>query len=248
MQIVADDLLINYEITGKGRNVLLLHGWADSIKGIKPLTDQLSKKYRVIAIDLPGFGGSQLPTKAFNLLNYAETIQAFLKKIEVEKLHLVLGHSNGGAIAIKAISNQLITTEKLILLASAGIRKSKNNLAIEVLTKTGKIISYPLPKNLKTKMRNKLYKSIKSDLLARPGMEETFKLIIREDVQSDLAKIEIPTLLLYADDDDQTPFTYGEVFHQLLKNSTLEILHGGGHFVGHNNPKLILERIEKFDQ
>ena len=57
-----------------------------------------------------------------------------------------------------------------------------------------------------------------------------------------------PTLLMYSDDDDRTPFAFGETFHQILSNSTLEMLHGGGHFLIHSDPKQIADRIKDFDK
>ena len=85
MQVVVDSLLTQYVRKGSGKTVLILHGWADSSKGLAALTNELAQKYDVIAIDLPGFGATQLPPQAWGLTDYADFVKHFLEKI-VQKL------------------------------------------------------------------------------------------------------------------------------------------------------------------
>lgn len=68
MNIVVDNLLTNYTLSGKGKLVLVLHGWGDSVRGVAGLQKALSADYKVLALDLPGFGGSQAPTSAWDLM------------------------------------------------------------------------------------------------------------------------------------------------------------------------------------
>ena len=252
MQLILNNQVVNYVISGKGKKVLILHGWADSIASYTNLIKELSKKYEVIAVDLPGFGGSKLEQDNFNLNKYALFVRDFINKINSEDLHIVIGHSNGGSIAVKALSKNLIDSEKLVLIASAGIRNSESTKiklrAMKIITKTAKLVSSPLPKSAKNKLRKGLYKNIGSDYLVREDLKNTFKNVVGEDIREDLKNINQDTLLIYADDDDQTPFTFGEEFHQILKSSTLEIVHGGGHFVIHSNPTMIADRIKEFDK
>jgi len=81
MQVVVDSQLVQYAAQGKGELVLILHGWGDSSLGWRDLTAELAKKYQVIAVDLPGFGGSEAPKEAWDLSNYARFVQHFLQKI-----------------------------------------------------------------------------------------------------------------------------------------------------------------------
>ena len=81
MQIVIDELLAHYEIVGKGKLVLLLHGWGDSSKGFRELAKELSNKHQVLSVDLPGFGESQAPKAVWDLDNYAEFIRRYLSSL-----------------------------------------------------------------------------------------------------------------------------------------------------------------------
>ncbi|MGH7193731.1 MAG: alpha/beta fold hydrolase, partial [Candidatus Saccharimonadales bacterium] len=95
MNVVVDNLLTDYSLSGKGRLVLLLHGWGDSSKGLAGLQRRLSDGYEVLALDLPGFGGTQAPADVWNLDDYARFVAAALKKLKLGQPYAVIGHSNG---------------------------------------------------------------------------------------------------------------------------------------------------------
>lgn len=67
MEIEINDLKIHYIEEGKDTktSILLLHGWGASIKSFKPVINELSKYYKVYAIDFPGFGESEDPNKNY---------------------------------------------------------------------------------------------------------------------------------------------------------------------------------------
>lgn len=233
MQAVVDKLLATYHDEGKGKVVLLLHGWGDASGGLANLRKELAKTYRVITPDLPGFGASDTPKSAWSLDDYAGFCQDLLAKLDIKSLAAVIGHSNGGAIAIRGVSSGQLRASKLVLLASAGIRGEyrKRNLALRYAAKSGKQFSKLLPKSSQQKLRAKVYKTIGSDMLVAENLQETFRKIINDDVRADAARISQPTLLVYGERDEQTPPRYGETFHELIKNSRLEIVSGAGHFV-----------------
>jgi pimeloyl-ACP methyl ester carboxylesterase len=250
VNVVVDQILIHYEISGIKNSplVLIIPGWADTTLSWQPFTKGLSKKYQVVVVDLPGFGGSQAPDAAsWGLDNYAEFIAHFLKKLDYKPV-AIIAHSNGGAIALRGLSKELLTTNKLVLLASAGIRnqyKGRNH-ALRVLTKTGKVITMPLPASVKKRLRRTVYNAVGSDMLVAEAMQETFKRVVTDDVQADADKVDIPTLLLYGENDTAAPVTYGRIFHEHLSNSTLEIIPGAGHFLHTENTAQTLKLVEEF--
>src|ERR1035438_7465980 len=103
MQVVVDDLLTNCDLSGKGKLILLLHGWGDNLQGLRHIQSTLSKKYQVLSVDMPGFGGTEAPKTFWNLDNYGYFIANVLAKLELDQPYAVIGHSNGGAVAIRAI-------------------------------------------------------------------------------------------------------------------------------------------------
>lgn len=120
MNVVVSGLMTSYQKTGKGKVVVFLPGWGDSSASFNGLAGLLRDKYQIYVLDLPGFGGTQAPPRAWGLEEYADFLEAWLKKLELKPFALA-GHSYGGAVAITAAGRKKIA-EKLILLASAGIR------------------------------------------------------------------------------------------------------------------------------
>lgn len=247
MNVIVNGLAISYQRSGKGKQLLLLHGWADSQATFDAVTKRLEKHYDVIRVDLPGFGGSQDPDVAWGLDEYADFVQAFVKKVGLTPYGLV-GHSNGGAIAIKAIATLRSKPEKLVLIASAGIRGREplRKLALKMVAKTGKAVTWPLPVAARQRLRKKLYGSIGSDLLVAPHMEETFKRITGEDIQSDAMMLELPTLIVNGTEDIATPLAYAETFNHAIEGSELAVVDGASHFVHQEEPELVVERMEAF--
>jgi pimeloyl-ACP methyl ester carboxylesterase len=248
MQVIVNRLLINYELEGKGKLVLLLHGWGDSVKGVSSLKKVLSSEYQVLAVDLPGLGASQAPNIAWDLDNYSDFLEAFLKKLNLDQPYAVIGHSNGGALAIRAISLNRLKPKKLVLMAASGIRAkaSAKRTSFMFIAKTGKVASAFLPPSSRKRLRDKLYASAGSDMLVIPHMQETFKKIVRQDVQTDAAKIAIPTLLIYGQNDQETPLSFGKIYNQQIKGSKLEVVASAGHFVHIDQSKITIDLIEDF--
>jgi pimeloyl-ACP methyl ester carboxylesterase len=248
MNVVVDNLLTNYRLSGRGDLILLLHGWGDSIKGVSALQSELDKHYQVLAPDLPGFGGSEPPKDVWNLDDYAGFLSSLLEKLGLNQPYGVIGHSNGGAIAIRGLGLGKIKPKKLVLIASAGIRtnqKVKKSL-LKTTAKTGKVLTYFLPETKRKSLRKKLYGVAGSDILLAPHLEETFKQTVAQDVQADAKNISCPTLLIYGEADKAIPLSDGRKFHSLIKDSRLEALPGAGHFVHQEEPAKVYTYIEEF--
>lgn len=247
MQVVVNSLMTQYERIGKGKSIVVLHGWGDSSAGWRQVAKELAERFEVITVDLPGFGGTQTPKEAWSLNDYAVFVGAFLKKIRVQA-YAMIGHSNGGAIAIRGIAGKYMTADKLVLIDSAGIRTEYvgRKKALRLITKTGKILTKPLPASIRKQLRRKVYQKVGSDMLIVERLQETFKQIVTDDVQKDAAMLTLPTLLIYGDDDLSTPVQYGRIFHHLIAGSRLEVIPGAGHFAHLDKTETVLQMIGEF--
>lgn len=249
MQVVVNNLLTSYAKTGNNpKTIILIHGWADTHKSFDDLQVTLSSNYKVISLDLPGSGGTDFPPTTWDLDDFIDFIAAFLDKIEESSPYAIIGHSNGGAIAIRGLATKHLQTQKLILLASAGIRARQKGrkTALKVLAKTGKTASGILPATLRQRLRVRLYKAAGSDMLVSPHMQETFKKIVNQDILEDAKRLMLPTLLLYGDGDVDTPPEYGASLHDAIQGSRLEIIQQAGHHLHRDQPEQITRLIERF--
>jgi pimeloyl-ACP methyl ester carboxylesterase len=249
MKVIVKDLATEYLDEGSGPVMLLLHGWKDNLHTFDPLMPELVKMSRVIRLDLPGFGASELPKVAWYLNDYVEFIKAFCQKLDISP-EILGGHSLGGRIVIKSVSDNQMKPKKIILIASAGLAKSQTvrNRSITVMAKIGKIITL-LPPFIfwRNSLRKKLYQKAGSDYLAAGEMQQTFLNIIQEDLSTNAARIKVPTLLIWGESDTETPPADALTLNRLIKGSRLEFLSGAGHFVHREKPALVSQLIWEFD-
>ncbi len=90
---------INYTDVGTGKSIVLIHGFTESLKIWTGFATQLSKKYRVITLDLPGHGKSDCLAKVHSMELMAEVVFALLKRIRAGKC-MMAGHSMGGYVTL----------------------------------------------------------------------------------------------------------------------------------------------------
>ncbi|HUD11637.1 MAG TPA: alpha/beta hydrolase, partial [Candidatus Saccharimonadia bacterium] len=187
MKVIVNDLAIEYLDQGSGPVMLMLHGWKDSLQTFNPLMPELLKMWRVVRVDLPGFGASEVPKSAWTLLDYVQFVHAFCTKLDI-KPEVLVGHSLGGRIVIRGVSSGELRPKKVILIASAGLAKTKTarNRSFSALAKVGKVVTLIPPFVFwRRKLREKLYQSAGSDYLGAGEMKETFLNIIQEDLSMD---------------------------------------------------------------
>src|SRR5580692_2097210 len=68
---------------GTGQAIVILHGWGTSLENMALFTTELSSRYEVFAVDLPGHGGSSLPPTAWGVSDYADCILAFMDSLSI---------------------------------------------------------------------------------------------------------------------------------------------------------------------
>ena len=95
-------------------------------------------------------------------------------------------------------------------------------------------------------MRRKLYQTVGSDLLVSEKLQATFKKIVEDDVRGDAAKLKVSTLLVYGERDNQTPVRFGEMYHELIDDATLEILPKADHFLYRHEQHQVIGLVEDF--
>jgi len=234
LQINIEGLNINYIAEGIGRNVLLLHGWGANIQTMMPIFNILKDKCRVIALDLPGFGESDIPKEPWDSFDYANFVKKFIDKIEIKDI-ILFGHSHGGRISIILSTHYDNLIEKLILIDSAGLipkRNAKYYFKVYCF-KLLKIVYTTFVKgDTKDKKLENFYKKFGSvDYKSSQGiMRQTMVKVINDNLIDLLSSIKAPTLLIWGENDEDTPLYMGKLMEERIKDSGLIILKGAGHF------------------
>ena len=233
MHIIVDGLKINYIDEGRGTAVLLLHGWGASIKTMKPIFDILKSRCRAIALDLPGFGESDMPLVPWNSYNYAEFVKKFIDALSLKEIVLI-GHSHGGRVSIILSSDYQYMVKKLILIDSAGIIPKRT------LKYRYRVYKYKLLKRLYSAIyknnRQKLdvfskrygsedFKNAQNDII-----RQTLVRVLHDNIEVCLNNITAPTLIIWGENDEDTPVYMAKKINDKIPDSGLIILKGAGHY------------------
>ena len=238
MEIEVQGLKINYLDSGDANRpvVLFLHGWGAPVSTYALLTDYLSQSFRVIAPNLPGFGGSDEPKTDWTVDDYTDFVLEFTKSLGLSEV-ILMCHSFGGRISIKLLSRpeQPLTVKKAVFLDAAGIRPRRGmKYYLRVYTyKLGKkLASVPLIARLCPGLVEKVKKrSGSADYRnASPRMRAVMVRCIEEDLTAYLSKIHASTLLIWGENDTATPLSDGQKMEALIPDAGLVTLHGAGHF------------------
>lgn len=235
-EVIIDGLKIHYQEEGSGPVVLLLHGWGCDSSHFASVLNGLKCEYRVIAPDLPGFGQSDEPPADWGSKDYAHCMVAFMNALCIDS-PVVIGHSNGGRIGILLAAKGFV--RKLILADSAGIKPHRS------LSYYAKVYSYKASKKMldlpgfhhrKDEILNRYRKKTGSAdyNAASPVMRKVLSTVVNEDLRLHLAKIKVPTLLVWGSEDTATPLDDGRTMEKILKKNDVDtaliVLKGCGHF------------------
>lgn len=219
MKINIQDVNINYIQYGKGKDILLLHGWGQNIEMMKPLGDNFSDRFRITILDFPGFGESEEPKEPWNIEKYSLMLEKFVEKVGIKK-PIVMGHSFGGRVAIRYSSRNPI--EKLVLFGSPCIRIAEDlSLTVKILKKLKKLPGLnSFGEYMKQYIGSRDYKA------ASPIMRQTLVEVVNEDLSKYAREIEEPTLLIWGEYDTEAPVKDARELEKIMIDAALIVLPG----------------------
>lgn len=113
--ITLQDEVVHYEVLGRGRGVLFLHGWLGSWRYWIPAMQSVSSRYRAYALDLWGYGDTGRRGKRYMLADQADLVAAFLDQLGVAKIAIV-GHGLGGAVALRFLNQNPDRVARLMVI------------------------------------------------------------------------------------------------------------------------------------
>lgn len=232
MKINIQNINVNYIQYGKGKDILLLHGWGQNIEMMKPLGDAFSDRFRITILDFPGFGETAPPEEPWNIEKYSLLLEKLVETLNIKK-PVVIGHSFGGRVAIHYSSRNAI--EKLILFGSPCIRvQEKLPLKVLFLKKLKKLPGMNgLAEYMKQFIGSRDYKA------ASPVMRQTLVEVVNEDLSKYAREIEEPTLLIWGDNDTEAPLNDARELEKIMIDAALIVLPGTHYAYLENLPKVI---------
>ena len=218
--------------------IVVLHGWGAHIEAVAPILAALEGAPDLIALDLPGFGESEPPQQAWDVDSYARFMVHFLDELAVERAHLV-GHSHGGRVSIALAADEPERVGRLLLVDSAGIPpkrgfRYRRRVAVAKLGRAIAKFGGRPGRRLQERMRARV--ASRDYLEASEAMRGTFRAVIAADLSDRLPRIAAPALLVWGEEDEDTPLWMAERMEALIPDAGLVVLEGAGHYSYADSP------------
>ena len=275
---LPDGARIHFRDEGRSESpvIVLLHGFNGSLFNFERLVPLLAKDFRLISIDLPGFGlTGAIPSANYTTESFMDTVTRLTNQLGIEKF-LIAGNSMGGGVAWRYTLENPTKVEGLILLASSGVgskedvkkfEERENNPPIvwRLMNSTlfKKFLNYYTPKFFATEG---LKRSVYDQKFADADHANQFHdLVLLEGSRNailsmtmggrrqmygpeSLSKITSPTLVIHGEEDNIIGFERSSVFKENIDNAEIKIYPEIGHLPMYEDPVRTANDIIKFFQ
>lgn len=226
----------------KKQKIIIVHGWSYSLEKWHDFLSLLQKAgYECELLTVPGL--TESIETVWTLDDYVQWLD---KKLPSGEKYTILGHSNGGRIALAYAHRFPQKVQSLILIASAGVihddfTTQLKKLIFQTAAKTGKLITRS------EKFKKILYKLAREQdyYQATPVMKQTMVNLISADIVPLLPEIKAPALLIWGKKDQVTPVSDGKKIQQAMRNAQLFILSTARHSPQFTHPQEVVEIIQK---
>jgi pimeloyl-ACP methyl ester carboxylesterase len=241
---------VNYIEIGEGEPIVFVHGISGSWHNWLENLPHFGAGHRAIALDLPGFGSSPLPSWDIEMPAYGRMLNDFCEKLGVEGATLV-GNSMGGFIAVEALVAAPQRYRRLVLVSAAGIINTWNPEARATVTawawnqfgprfarRGREIVARPRARDFVFGSFTRYPGRLREDLLIEQivgglekadGFEQALRAVIRRDIREKLPQIETPTMIVAGLSDRVIPVAAAISYHRRIPDSRLEIFERTGH-------------------
>lgn len=248
---------IAYRTAGSGPALVLLHGFLCDSRVWRRELAALSDEFRIIAWDAPGAGDSSDPPDNFGLSDCAALLDAFLAALAIERAH-VLGLSWGGLLAQELYRLHPVRVGTLILAdtyagwkGSLGAEIAAQRLARcirESSLSKDEFVRRWVPVEFFVGASPELAQEM-ADVVARfhpAGFRLMARMLAENDTTDVLARIRVPTLLLWGESDGRSPMHVAEGFRAAIEGSELRIIPKAGHVSNMEQPEAFDAHVRSF--
>ncbi|MEQ8194926.1 MAG: alpha/beta hydrolase [Rhodospirillales bacterium] len=241
---------LGYREDGKGVPVMLLHGLGPGSQSWEHQFAGLRDKYRVIAWDMPGYGGSDpLPAESPKPTHYAADLAALMDALKIQKAH-VLGQSVGAIIAACFAHHYANRVLSLVLTAASSgsgtldssTRQRTLNERLDALAKNGPdgLAQISAAKSVapgtKAAIVDELAEHI--SMMTEEGYNPAVHMLVNSDIYQELGHVKVPTLVMCGTADPVTPEPSVRKIAEQIPKATFRRLPGLGHCAFIENPEM----------
>jgi len=265
---LGGDSWLNYGEAGQGETLLFVHGWANNWYSWIPVAERLKGRYRVVMLDLPGYGDSS-PLSHYSVAGMADSVAAFLSGLGVRPV-AVVGLSMGTFVVADLACRYPNLLEKLILISPVFRLRSHAETGAKVLhqvlesvnrrplTQTlvkkvveRRLVAYAVSKYFNMYRFNRFlidaYGTVGKKKMTKEAFIGMGLAVSQYDMEAAVAKIKVPALYIYGQADKYVPpLEAQQLVNQLSGDHRFAILPEAGHIVNLEQADLVAQEIEGF--
>jgi len=244
--------------------LVFVHGLSGSWPNWLEQLPAFADRHRVIALDLPGFGYSPMPSETISISGYARMLDRLLDQLEIDAA-AVVGNSMGGFIGAELAIAFPQRVERLVLVSAAGISTHGHRGSIRVLPAMRRMERILMASGAwaasksdavtrRARLRNaalgvvvrhpgRLPAALAAEQVrgaGKPGFIQGFEAVLHYEIRERLREIACPTLIVWGDSDRLINARDADVFAELIGNSRKVVFEDTGHMA-------MLERPEAFN-
>jgi len=257
--IACNGIKVFYEIHGTGTPLILISGlggdhffWQSSI-------DVLAKKFQVITFDTRGIGQTDAPLEPYSMHLFITDLKALMDGLHIEKAH-ILGFSMGGNIALSFALQHPERVHKLIIAASHAKMSTQIRLFVDAVlgvyeggASTRQMFELIAPWLFSEAFLSKPEHAVfleydENEPFPQPlyAWKNQYLAQREYDIVDKLSEIQLPTLILTAEQDPFATMEDAKVLHHGIKDSILKIIPQSGHLMNYEHPNLFHQHILDF--
>lgn len=248
-------LSIHYEVAGRGKPVICLHGVLGSGRCWKHLMADFPD-YSVYALDLRGFGESDKPRHGYSVDTLVSDLEAFMNRLAIERATLI-GHSLGELVAIAFACKSPERVERLVLVGNAA--HVPRRLKIMVASLASPLLFLLGDVALRTIVRRLFFYRI-TDRIRDDFAEfcsECRKATLRSqigslwagiglDLREELSRLDIPILAIFGEQDRLVPPSHAQIMKELIRSGEVRVMPGVGHMPMLESPREFGALVRRF--
>ena len=258
---------VTYAEIGEGEPIIFVHGISGSWQNWLENLPHFGRGHRAIALDLPGFGASPMPSWPIDMPAYGRLLHDFCEKLGVANGVTLVGNSMGGLVAAEAVLTEPRRFARLVLVSAAGfintwLPHERGHATSHAWNTFGRpfgaaarffvthrrvrwlmfrfAIRYP------GRLRKELLWEQMASGVPCPGFADALDAVIEYDARDRLEEIQIPTMIVWGTDDWVIPSAAAVSYNRRIPHSRLEIFEHTGHVPQMERPERFNAVLEEF--
>jgi pimeloyl-ACP methyl ester carboxylesterase len=259
---------VNYVEIGEGKPIIFVHGLGGCWRNWLENLPHFGRTHRAIALDLPGFGHSPMPSWEIGMPAYGRLVHDFCEKLGLEHVEALVGNSMGGFVSTEAAIEDPSRFRRLVLVSAAGIgfakavgslraraslgafERSMSFLArphrVWFTRARGRQLAFGSLVHYPNRLRPELLQELIEPSLRAPGFSGSIRAIGGYDTRHRLADIDVPTLVVWGLNDRIVRVEDAIGYHRLIPGSRLEIFERTGHLPQMERPARFNALLDEF--